>query len=137
MLLLIPAFFFEPADQLQASSSFVLIRSICSSSQTLYLLYFCAFIHLSPKSTPPPSSPEVCNWEMMDRSASLWVLRHQIGMPGIPRLSDKTHSAQPFLIYIQLHMHMSVLCMYVDRLTYSPMYKQEHDLSLSYTNTHR
>ncbi len=42
----------------------------------------------------------------------LGVLRLQIGMPVLPRLSDKTHSAQLFLIYIQLHRH-TCMCVHV------------------------
>lgn len=73
---------------------------------------------------------------MMDRSASLGVLCHHVGMPVIPRLSDTTHSAQP-----SPHLHpitleclcmyvLKCVCMYVHRLAYNSVYKQKHDVSL-------
>lgn len=82
------------------------------------ILYFCAFLHPSQKSSPlPPSLPPPRGLEM-GHDGQICQSRgicHQIGTPTMPELSDKSCWAQPSLIYIQLHMHMSVMCTHLLR----------------------
>lgn len=99
--------------------------SVCCASSTLFHFTFLLQV----------SAPEVCNWKMIDRSASLLILSHQIGAPEIWRLSHKRHSAEPLCHLHQLHMHTTVCAhaccaMHAYRLAYSSMYKQERDVYL-------
>ena len=117
----------------------LLLHSICSSSQTLYLLYFCAS-HTFPPSPPPLASP----WSSVTGKwwTDLPVSRYytiRLVCQRYQSCQTRTHPA-PALPHLHpiTHAH-ECLCTQVlkcaQRLTYSPKYKQEHDVSLSLTQT--